>query len=296
MATRSLRIVVKMQHDRQRPVCALTIAGSDSGGGAGIQADLKTFDAFGLHGLSAITALTAQNSRGVRAVQSATPAMIGAQIDALFEDFRIGAVKIGMLGDAATIRAVAAGLQRHAPAHVVLDPVMIATSGAALIDPPAIDTLVECLFPLATLLTPNLPEAARLLGRNVIETAAMTETAAALRGLGAAAVLLKGGHADGADLLDILDDGSQTHRYTHPRLPGEGHGTGCTLASAIAAGLARGDSLADACATACDYVHAAFRDGYRPGRGELVVLHHSSPRARSVVNRQGSFQPGHPHT
>ncbi|HPF72223.1 MAG: bifunctional hydroxymethylpyrimidine kinase/phosphomethylpyrimidine kinase [Rhodanobacteraceae bacterium] len=275
---------MKKQHIDDHPICALTIAGSDSGGGAGIQADLKTFDAFDLHGLSAITALTAQNTRGVRAVQSATPALIDAQIDALFEDFDIGAVKIGMLGDALTIRTVAKALRRHQPGHVVLDPVMIATSGAALLDPEAVGTLVEHLFPLATVITPNLPEAARLLGRDAVDSALMEDAATELRRLGAPTVLLKGGHAEGPDLLDVLDDGIAIHRFTHVRLDGEGHGTGCTLASAVAAGLARGDSLAEACRIACDYVHAAFRDGYRPGRGNLVVLDHSSTRARSVVN------------
>ncbi|MEZ5463840.1 MAG: bifunctional hydroxymethylpyrimidine kinase/phosphomethylpyrimidine kinase [Lysobacteraceae bacterium] len=285
-----------MQHPSGRPLCALTIAGSDSGGGAGIQADLQTFAAFDLHGLSAITALTAQNTRGVRAVQSASPELIAAQLDALFEDFVIGAVKIGMLGDAASIRTVADGLRRHAPVAVVLDPVMIATSGAALIDPEAIETLVEQLFPLATLITPNLPEASRLLGSDPIDPRSMTDTAAALRELGASAVLLKGGHASGLEVVDLLDDGTRAHRFIHPRLAGEGHGTGCTLASAVAAGIARGDGLVESCRTACDYVHAAFHDGYRPGLGDLVVLDHSSLRARSVVHRQGSSHPGSPTT
>lgn len=263
----------------------MTIAGSDSGGGAGIQADLKTFAAFAVHGLSAITALTAQNTQAVHAVQGTTPAMIRAQMDALFEDFAIHALKIGMLGDAATIHAVADGLQRHRPANIVLDPVMIATSGASLLDPEAVGALIERLFPLATVVTPNLPEAARLLDRETIHPAAMADAASALRQLGTAGVLLKGGHADAAGVVDILDDGAQIQRFTHPRLAGAGHGTGCTLASAVAAGLARGRTLVDACATACDYVHAALAAGYRPGRGNLMVLDHFAPRALSVVNR-----------
>ncbi|MCB1561096.1 MAG: bifunctional hydroxymethylpyrimidine kinase/phosphomethylpyrimidine kinase [Xanthomonadales bacterium] len=273
-----------MQHPDGRPVCALTIAGSDSGGGAGIQADLKTFAAFDLHGLSAITAITAQNTRGVRAVQSISPELIAAQLDALFEDFAVDAVKIGMLGDARTIRAVAAGLRRHAPARVVLDPVMIATSGAALIDPEAIDTLTDLLFPLATVITPNLPEAARLLRCDNIHEGTATEAAQSLRRMGAAAVLLKGGHAGGAQVVDLLDDGERTLRFVHDRLPGEGHGTGCTLASAIAADLARGASLVDACGRACDYVHAAFVAGYKPGQGSLVVLDHLATRAGQVAS------------
>jgi len=261
-------------HD-SRPVSVLTIAGSDSGGGAGIQADLKTFAAHGVHGLSALAALTAQHTRGVTAVHVPSPEFLDAQIDACFDDFRIGAVKLGMLASAGVIDTVARALERHRPAHVVVDPVMVATSGARLLEEDALEALRSRLLPLATVLTPNLPEAELLLGWKIGDLAAMTEAAAALRALGAPAVLLKGGHLSGpGEVVDIISDAGGEQRTAHPRLRLDAHGTGCTLASAVAANLARGLPLRTACAAAVDYVHAALRGGYRPGRSEVVVLDH----------------------
>jgi len=262
-------------------LCALTIAGSDSGGGAGIQADLKTFAAHRVHGLSAIAALTAQNTRAVTAVHVPDVGFLRAQIDACFDDFDVRAVKLGMLADAAVIEAVAEALAHYQPAHVVLDPVMVATSGARLLAADALDALRGRLLPLATVVTPNLPEAELLLGMPIPTVDAMREAAHALHAAGARAVLLKGGHLAGAaDLVDLLHGGGEPREFRHPRLPGEAHGTGCTLASAVAANLALGLPLDAACERATDYVHAALRLGYRPGRSDLLVLDHfgAAPR------------------
>ena len=262
-------------HSDPRPVCALTIAGSDSGGGAGIQADLKTFAAHGVHGLSVLAALTAQHTRGVTAVHVPPTPFLDAQIDACFEDFRIGAVKLGMLASAEVIETVARALERHRPPHVVLDPVMVATSGARLLQADALAALRTRLLPLATVVTPNLPEAELLLGHAIGDRTAMSQAATALRALGAPAALLKGGHLAGnGAVVDILADAQGQQHSTHPRLNVDAHGTGCTLASAIAANLARGLPLRAACTAATDYVHAALLGGYRPGRGEVVVLDH----------------------
>jgi hydroxymethylpyrimidine/phosphomethylpyrimidine kinase len=258
-----------------RPACALTIAGSDSGGGAGIQADLKTFAAHGVHGLSAIAALTAQNTRGVTAVHVPPVAFLRAQLDACFDDFRIGAVKLGMLATADVIHTVADALERWRPTHVVLDPVMVATSGAKLLADDALDAMRMRLLPLATVLTPNIPEAGLLLGRTIADGDAADVALRDLRSAGAAVVLLKGGHLDeGADVVDRLADGGGEIRFLHPRIAVEGHGTGCTLASAIAANLCLGMPPRAACAAATDYVARALRSGYRPGRGEVAVLDH----------------------
>jgi hydroxymethylpyrimidine/phosphomethylpyrimidine kinase len=259
-----------------RPICALTIAGSDSGGGAGIQADLKTFAAHGVHGLSAIAALTAQNTRGVTAIHVPPPAFLRAQIDACFADFRIGAVKIGMLANAAVIRVVAATLAEHPRVPVVLDPVMVASSGATLLDPAALDALREHLLPRATLLTPNIPEAELLLGHAITNADAAEAALVELLALGPGAVLLKGGHLPGrGDLVDRFDDGRVLAEFVHPRLRVAGHGTGCTLASAIAANLCLGLALPRACAEATDYVHGALAASYRPGTAALAVLDHA---------------------
>ncbi|RDZ28875.1 bifunctional hydroxymethylpyrimidine kinase/phosphomethylpyrimidine kinase [Lysobacter silvisoli] len=257
------------------PAAALTIAGSDSGGGAGIQADLKTFAAHRVHGLSAIAALTAQHTRGVTAVHVPDPGFLRAQIDACFDDFAVAAVKLGMLATADVIHTVADALERYRPAHVVLDPVMVATSGARLLETDALHALRTRLLPLADVLTPNLPEAELLLGQPLPDAAAMREAIAALRAQGARAVLLKGGHLPGeGDVIDTLGDDEGLLTWAHPRLRLEAHGTGCTLASAVAANLARGRGLRDSVAAATDYVHAALRGGYRPGRGDVVVLDH----------------------
>lgn len=253
----------------------MTIAGSDSGGGAGIQADLKTFAAHRVHGLSVIAALTAQNTRCVTAIEVPPPSFVRAQIDACFDDFSIGAVKLGMLATAEVIHAVADALEFHRPPRIVLDPVMVATSGAKLLDPDALHALRARLLPLATVVTPNLPEAELLLGRAIVDEQAMRDACAALRAEGARAVLLKGGHLLGRDdVVDLLDAGDGIVAMVHRRLDLRAHGTGCTLASAIAANLTRGRSLTEACRRATDYVHAALLDGYRPGRGDVVVLDH----------------------
>ena len=257
-----------------RPLCALTIAGSDSGGGAGIQADLKTFAAHGVHGLSAIAALTAQNTRGVRAVHVPPAAFLRAQIDACFEDFRIGAVKLGMLANARVIHAVADALEHYRPGHIVLDPVMVASSGAKLLADAALDALRERLIPLATVITPNIPEAELLLGHPIDNAEQADAALVELLALDARAVLLKGGHLKGREMTDRLDDGSHLYEFVHPRLKVEGHGTGCTLASAIAANLCLGKTLPEACALATDYVHGALANAYRPGKGKVAVLDH----------------------
>ena len=254
---------------------ALTIAGSDSGGGAGIQADLKTFSALGVYGASVLTAVTAQNTRAVTMVEAVSPAMIRAQIDAVMDDLDVGAVKIGMLGSAEAVEAVAAGLAgRDLP--IVLDPVMIAKSGDALIRDDAIAALIARLLPMATVLTPNLPEAARLLGRMVATDA--TETAAqgqALCALGPRWVLMKGGHADGPVCTDRLI-GAQRHDHTAPRIATRNtHGTGCSLSSGIAAGLAQGMDVPAAVGRAQGWLHRAIAaaDGLRVGSGHGPVHH-----------------------
>ena len=253
----------------------LTIAGSDSGGGAGIQADLKTFAAFEVHGLSAIAALTAQNTQGVTAVHVPPVEFLDAQLDALFADFAIGAVKIGMLADAARIECVAAALERHADMPVVLDPVMVASSGARLLEDAAVDALRR-LAGRATVLTPNVPEAEVLLGRRLETPEALRMAGSDLLQLGSDWVLLKGGHAGQTpSLIDRLfgRDGSYLE-VRSPRLDLEGHGTGCTLAAAVAALLARGQSVPDACESAIRYVGRALAGGSLPGRARLTVLDH----------------------
>lgn len=223
------------------PVSALTIAGSDSGGGAGIQADLKAFAAHRVHGLSVIAALTAQNTRGVTAVHVPPLEFLQAQIDACFADFEIHAVKLGMLANAEVIGRVADALETHRPPHVVLDPVMVATSGARLLEESALHAMRTRLIPLATLLTPNIPEAELLLGRRIVTADDAEDAAGALLALGAGAVLLKGGHLDeGARVIDRYFDGVTRDDFIHARLPVDAHGTGCTLASAIAAQLCQG--------------------------------------------------------
>ncbi|GAB2542518.1 bifunctional hydroxymethylpyrimidine kinase/phosphomethylpyrimidine kinase [Rhodanobacter koreensis] len=259
---------------RAQPPIALTIAGSDSGGGAGIQADLKTFHAHGVHGLSAITAITSQNTRDIGAVHAVPLTHIRSQLAALFDDFPIAAVKTGMLGSAAITRLVAREMSARKPAWLVVDPVMIATSGARLLDEEAVEVLTEELIPLADILTPNLPEAEALLGRP-IRTAAQCDAAGeALLALGAGAVLLKGGHGRGSEAVDRYYDARGVLELRHRRLPLEGHGTGCTLASAVTAELACGRSPRSAVRRAVAYVHRALQRGYRPGGGGAHVLRH----------------------
>ena len=258
-----------------RPISALTIAGSDSGGGAGIQADLKTFAAHRVHGLSAIAALTAQHTRGVTAVHVPPVEFLRAQIDACFDDFDIGAVKLGMLASAEVIHAVADALETHRPRWLVLDPVMVATSGARLLAPAALDALRTRLLPMVAVLTPNLPEAELLLGEAIADGAAAAPALSALRAMGPRAVLLKGGHIDEGDtVVDRFADDATATAYRGPRLDIDGHGTGCTLASAIAANLCLDHALPDAVARAIGYVREALRKGERPGRSEVLVLGH----------------------
>lgn len=256
---------------------ALTIAGSDSSGGAGIQADLKTFSALGVYGASVITALTAQNTQGVSAVHGTPPEFVSAQMDAVFSDLQVNAVKIGMLHSAPVIEAVAAGLKAHQAHNIVLDPVMVATSGDALIREDAIASLQARLFPLADIITPNLDEAALLLRLDKArDVAAMQDQAERLIGLGARSVLLKGGHLSGKDAIDLFHDGDQIHHLSAAFIDTiNTHGTGCTLASALAAGLAKGLSLAEAAIGAKNYLSAAIAhaDELTIGRGPGPVHH-----------------------
>ena len=257
------------------PASALTIAGSDSGGGAGIQADLKAFAAHRVHGLSAIAALTAQNTRGVTAVHVPPVSFLRAQLDACFDDFNIQAVKLGMLANAEVIHTVADALERYRPANVVLDPVMIATSGARLLEDSALDALRHRLIPLATLLTPNIPEADFLLGHPITDGPSAENALDELLQLGAGAILLKGGHLDeGDEVIDRYRGPDGNARFTHRRLPLEAHGTGCTLASAVTALLCRQIPLVNACEGAIGYVARGLQWGYLPGKGGLRVLDH----------------------
>jgi hydroxymethylpyrimidine/phosphomethylpyrimidine kinase len=248
---------------------ALTIAGSDSGGGAGIQADLKTFSALGVYGASVITALTAQNTRGVTAIHDVPPAFIGAQMDAVFSDLAIGAVKIGMLSQAAVIEVVAAGLVRHEARNVVLDPVMIATSGDSLLARDAVDVLRRVLIPRALVITPNIPEASALLDAPAAQGEDdMRAQGQKLLGLGPRAVLIKGGHGEGAQSVDLLVEEGRVTRLVADRVATRNtHGTGCTLSSAIAAGLAKGNDLVQSVQEAKAYVTAAIAAADRLGVG-----------------------------
>jgi hydroxymethylpyrimidine/phosphomethylpyrimidine kinase len=256
----------------------LSIAGSDSGGGAGIQADLKTFAALGCYGMTAITALTAQNTRGVRAIHGVPPQMLRDQIDAVIEDMGTDAVKIGMLHAPDIVQTVAQAIDRHA-----LDPVMVATSGAVLIDNPAIAILVSELFPRAILVTPNLDEASLLVGRPLADEEAMQAAAEELLAKGARAVLLKGGHLPGDVVSDLLaTQGGELHWMRGPRIASPNtHGTGCTLSSAIAAHLALGQPLLAAVQLARGYVRGALQAGarVRTGEGSGPLNHGHAPLA-----------------
>ena len=248
---------------------AVTIAGSDSGGGAGIQADLKTFSALGVYGASVIAALTAQNTKGVSGIHDVPPEFVTAQLDAVYSDLKVRATKIGMLSRPATIEAVAAGLKKYNARNVVLDPVMVAASGDRLLAPEAVETIKRALFPLADLITPNLAEAAALLDQPVAkhenEMAAQGE---ALLALGAKAVPVKGGHAQTQYAVDLLVEPSGIRRFSAERLEtAHTPGTGCTLSSAIAAGLAKGLVLPDALAAAKNYITGALKAGVKLGVG-----------------------------
>jgi hydroxymethylpyrimidine/phosphomethylpyrimidine kinase len=259
---------------------AVTIAGSDSSGGAGIQADLKTFSALGVYGASVIAALTAQNTRGVTGIHDVPPAFITAQMDAVFSDLDVGAVKIGMLSQPGTIRAVADGLEKYKQDRIVLDPVMVAASGDRLLAPDAVEVLRSALIPHALVLTPNLPEAAALLETTIAETEAqMQEQGEKLLALGARAVLVKGGHGSGAESVDLLVTPDAVARLAAERIDTRNtHGTGCTLSSAIAAGLAKGLDLPQAVREAKAYLTAAIAaaDRLSIGQGHGPVHHFHS--------------------
>lgn len=266
-----------------RPI-AMTIAGSDPSGGAGLQADLKTFTALGVYGTSIVTALTAQNTVGVTGVMAVPAQFIRAQFDAVTSDMRVAAAKTGMLGDEETVRTVADLLADSYPVPLVVDPVMVATSGDVLLKPDAISAVRDVLLPLATVITPNLHEAARLLDCSVASTEAeMVSQAEKLLRFGCRAVLLKGGHAEGAEAVDILVSGGTRVRLARPRVETRNtHGTGCTLAAALTAGLARGLPLAEAAEEAKHYLWLALKSGaamhYGAGCGPVDHLHALSQR------------------
>jgi hydroxymethylpyrimidine/phosphomethylpyrimidine kinase len=256
---------------------ALTIAGSDSSGGAGIQADLKSFAALGVYGASVITALTAQNTKGVTGIHQVPAEFVTAQIDAVFSDLVVDAVKIGMVAQPATIEAIAAGLSRWQAKHVVLDPVMVATSGDSLLAADAVEALRKNLIPRASLITPNLPEAAALLGEPVAASEAGIEgQGRRLLAMGCPAVLVKGGHGQGAQSIDYLVTAERVIALPAPRIATRNtHGTGCSLSSAIAAGLAKGEDMETAVRNAKTFVSAAIAaaDRFAVGHGHGPIHH-----------------------
>jgi hydroxymethylpyrimidine/phosphomethylpyrimidine kinase len=256
---------------------ALTIAGSDSSGGAGIQADLKTFAALGVYGACVITALTAQNTQGVTGIHQVPPDFVTAQIDAVFADLEVAAVKIGMVAELSVIEAIAAGLTRWSPKHIVLDPVMVATSGDRLLANDAVEALRAKLVPRASILTPNLPEAAALLDEPVASgEAAIEDQGRRLLALGCPAVLIKGGHGQGSESIDYLVRESGAIALAAPRVATQNtHGTGCSLSSAIAAGLAKGEDLETAVRNAKAFVSAAITgsDRFSVGHGHGPIHH-----------------------
>jgi hydroxymethylpyrimidine/phosphomethylpyrimidine kinase len=281
----------------------LSIAGSDSGGGAGVQADLKTASALGCFGMTAITAITAQNTVGVRAVHALPPELLAQQIDAVVEDIGVDAVKIGMLHDSAVVRAVASAIHRHRLGPVVLDPVMVATSGDRLIEADTAAVIVAELFGCVDVITPNLDEAAWLLGRPITEAHELEPAARALQAMGARAVLLKGGHLPGPVVHDVLllpaqpntepstvpqtrADWPPAIHWESPRIASRNtHGTGCTLSSAIACHLALGRTLTEACHRARDYVQQALASGarFQVGQGHGPLNHAFAPLAAQAV-------------
>lgn len=259
---------------------AVTIAGSDSGGGAGIQADLKTFSALKVYGASVITALTAQNTQGVQAIHDVPADFIAAQMDSVFSDLKVDAVKIGMLSQVGVIETVAAGIERHGISRVVLDPVMVAASGDRLLSEDAIAALRNILLPHAAIVTPNLPEAAAILGEDVAQDEqTMRDQGRRILAMGPSAVLIKGGHGSGAESTDLLIESTNVHRFPAPRIATKNtHGTGCTLSSAIAAKLAQGTTLHPAVEAAKAYISAAIAAGRNLdiGQGHGPVHHFHS--------------------
>jgi hydroxymethylpyrimidine/phosphomethylpyrimidine kinase len=260
-------------------VVALTIAGSDSSGGAGIQADLKTFSAFGVYGASVLTALTAQNTQSVRAIVDLEPWFVARQIDAVAEDLPIAAVKTGMLSRGAVIEAVVERLRAYRVPQLVVDPVMVAASGDILLEPAAITSLRELLLPLATVITPNLREAELLTGRRIADVDDMREAARILVRMGAHAALVKGGRLAGDQAIDVLCDADTLREFRAWRVAiGRAHGAGCTLSAALAAGLALGERLEDAVTAAKDYVTRALAAAPRLGGGATPLNHLVSAR------------------
>ena len=263
-----------MTLERSAVPVALTIAGSDSGGGAGIQADLKTFHAFGVYGTSAVTAITVQNTLGVSAVHTVPLDIVAGQIAAVVTDLQPSACKSGMLATRALVSTVATALRAHELTRYVLDPVMVATSGDRLLDRDAEDAVARELVPLALLVTPNLEEASILAGFAVDDATSMERAAYALVEAGAGAALIKGGHLRGEDAIDVLYDGIELRTYRRTRLNTRNtHGTGCTLSAAVAAGLARGVALASAVEHALDFVHRAMASAPNLGRGNGPLNH-----------------------
>jgi len=252
---------------------ALTIAGSDSSGGAGIQADLKTFSALGVFGMSVITAITAQNTCGVTNIRELDEEIITDQIAAVYEDIPVGAVKIGMLSSAAITRVVAEALTRHGATNIVVDPVMVAKSGSRLLKPDAVDALIRYLFPLADVVTPNLHEATEIVGFPVEDRAAMERAAVVLKAMGPRYVVVKGGHLPGA-ACDLFYDGSEFAVLANERIETKHtHGTGCTFSSAITAGLSKGLPVYEAVAAAKHYITIAISHGFPLGKG-VGPTHH----------------------
>jgi hydroxymethylpyrimidine kinase/phosphomethylpyrimidine kinase len=260
---------------------ALTIAGSDSGGGAGIQADLKTFQQFGVFGTSVIVALTAQNTRGVRAVEPVSESMVSAQLTALAEDLPPAALKTGMLAEAVLVRLVARAIRENGWNNLVVDPVMVSTSGARLLTSEAEEVVREDLLPLASLVTPNLDEAALLTGRVVHDPSTMERAGATLLRFGAGAALVKGGHLSSETIVDVLVTPAGVRRFTHQRIDTKSvHGTGCTLSAAITAGLALGRSLEAAVEAGLEFVHRAIMEAPGLGGGFGPLNHMvAAPRA-----------------
>ena len=253
---------------------ALSIAGSDSSGGAGIQADLKTFQRFGVYGASALTLVTAQNTVGVREVQLLRPELVELQIAAVVEDLEVDATKTGALGSVELVRVVAHAIERYGISPVVVDPVMISKHGDALLEKDAVEALKRSLVPLATLITPNLHEAGALLGRPVESEARMRDAARALCELGAGAALVKGGHLPGGEAVDLLYDGAEFLRLAAPRVETlHTHGTGCTYAAALTALLARGEPLAAAAREAKDFITRSIKSAPGLGHGHGPVNH-----------------------
>ncbi|MCI9320758.1 MAG: bifunctional hydroxymethylpyrimidine kinase/phosphomethylpyrimidine kinase [Lachnospiraceae bacterium] len=251
----------------------LSIAGSDCSGGAGIQADLKTFSAYGVFGMSVIVSVVAENTSRVTAIQDITPDMIGRQIDAVFEDIGADAVKVGMLSSPECMDAVAAKLKQYKPANVVIDPVMYAKNGCPLMDLEAIDTLIDDMIPLADVLTPNIPEAEKITGMKILSLGDMEAAARRIYAMGTKTVVVKGGHGVG-DAVDVLFDGKQLCHFGTTRINTRNtHGTGCTFSSAIAAGLAKEMSVREAVEKAKSYITTAIEHSLSIGRGNGPIHH-----------------------